>query len=111
MLIFEVYKKRQLSQKGVNLTVHINEEKRRQLFSARYFKFATFSVFFSAIICTVFSATLPGPKCDFLQGLEYGKVCADCKVSYCLECSTSGPKGCDFCMEGTYWNQKLDKCD
>jgi len=110
MFLYEVYRLYQLDRQSIDVVVRYSESKRRQLFHARYFKIALAALSFAIVATLITSLTLPYKKCLDKQGLRFNTVCIDCIVEGCDDCWLSGPKYCNLCRTGTFYNPETRQC-
>lgn len=78
MFLYEVYRKHNLSKQSVDIIVQYDEDKRRHLYSQRYFTVAISTLSFLIVLTMIVSLTLPPKECLPEQSLRFNTVCTDC---------------------------------
>ena len=95
MYLFELYKLNQLSQSSVDVVVRYNEKKRRKAFSKIYITRTSIwmLLIFLGLVAAFFLVS--EQKCDSDQTMNWWRVCSDCEVENCMDCShTTDPAQC-----------------
>jgi len=92
--------------------VQLDEDKRRHLYSQRYFSLSISALSLVIVTALILSFTLPPKECYERQTLRFNTVCTDCQVDKCANCLESGISGCDRCEKGLFFNgEKCTDCD
>ena len=111
MYLFELYKLNQLSQSSVDVVVRFSEKRRRRAFAKKYIARTTtwlLLVLIGIVICII---AVKEQKCDVTQTMNWWRVCTECQVENCSDCSgSSDPNHCDECLPGFFFDEELGIC-
>lgn len=110
MYIYECYRLHNLSKQSVDVIVRFNEEKRRKMYSKRYFNIAITSLSLAIVPIIALCVTLPPKNCLAKQSLLFNTVCTDCQLDGCADCSTTSFNKCGTCDAGLFYDAKVNRC-
>ena len=95
MYLFELYKLNQLSQSSVDVVVRYSEKRRRKAFSRIYITRTSIWMLLIFLGLVAASFLVSEQKCDGEQTMNWWRVCSDCEVENCMDCSqTADPAQC-----------------
>ena len=98
MYLFELYKLNQLSQSSVDVVVRFSEKRRRRAFAQKYIARTATWLLLALIGIMICIIAVKEQKCDETQTMNWWRVCSDCQVENCSNCSGSNdPTHCDEC--------------
>ena len=89
----------------MNVVVRYNEVERRKKFAKRYgirLLIWLFAIIVSFILVQVFVSPV---DCQESQAKEWGRICHNCSMENCVDCSKAGKDGCDEFKVGYFFDE------